>query len=69
MTQARETNASQSLRGRRIGVTRAEQQLGEARRLFEAAGARVVDLPALAVTAPDDWGPLDDALADLEDVH
>lgn len=57
------------LQGRRIGVTRAEQQLGEARRLFEAAGATVIDLPALAVTPPDDWGPLDDALAELEDFH
>ena len=55
-----------SLEGRRIGVTRAEQQLGEARRLFEAAGATVIDLPALAVTPPDDWGPLDDALSELE---
>jgi len=59
----------QSLQGRRIGVTRSEQQIGEARRLFEAAGATVVDLPALAVTPPDDWGPLDDALAELEDFH
>jgi len=60
---------SSALTGRRIGVTRAEQQLGEARRLFEAAGASVVDLPALAVTPPDDWGPLDDALGELEDFH
>jgi len=59
----------QALQGRWIGVTRAEQQLGEARQLFEAAGARVIDLPALVVTPPDDWGPLDDALAELEDFH
>lgn len=57
------------LQGRWIGVTRAEQQLGEARRLFEAAGAVVVDLPALAVTPPDDWGPLDDALEDWQEFH
>ncbi|MEX1316587.1 MAG: uroporphyrinogen-III synthase [Synechococcaceae cyanobacterium] len=55
--------------GRQIAVTRAETQLGAARQLFEAAGARVVDLPALVVTPPDTWGPLDDALADLEDFH
>ena len=42
-----------SLNGRTIAVTRAETQLGEARRLFEAAGATVVDLPALVVTPPD----------------
>jgi uroporphyrinogen-III synthase len=50
-------------------VTRAEQQLGEARRLFEQAGATVLDLPALVIGPPDSWGPLDDALAELEDFH
>ncbi|MGL6133547.1 MAG: uroporphyrinogen-III synthase [Prochlorococcaceae cyanobacterium] len=55
--------------GRRVAVTRAETQLGAARRLFMAAGAEVVDLPALVVTPPDSWGPLDDALAELEDFH
>jgi uroporphyrinogen-III synthase len=55
--------------GRCVAVTRAESQLGEARRLFEAAGAQVVDLPALVVAPPDTWGPLDDALAELEDFH
>jgi uroporphyrinogen-III synthase len=57
------------LRGRTIAVTRAEQQLGEARRLLERAGATVLDLPALVVGPPDHWGPLDDALAELEDFH
>lgn len=57
------------LGGRRIAITRAESQLGAARQLFEAAGATVLDLPALVVTPPDDWGPLDDALAELEDFH
>jgi uroporphyrinogen-III synthase len=57
------------LQGRTIAVTRAEQQLGEARRLFEQAGATVLDLPALVIGPPDEWGPLDDALAELEDFH
>jgi uroporphyrinogen-III synthase len=57
------------LSGCTVAVTRAETQLGEARRLFEAAGAAVVDLPALVVTPPDEWGPLDDALAELDDFH
>lgn len=57
------------LAGRRVAVTRAETQLGAARQLFEAAGAEVLDLPALVVTPPDSWGPLDDALAELEDFH
>ena len=66
---ASSTNNSLPLQGRLIAVTRAEQQLGEARRLFEQAGATVLDLPALVIGPPDTWGPLDDALAELEDFH
>jgi uroporphyrinogen-III synthase len=69
MTTTPPASPSGLLNGRTIAVTRAEQQLGEARRLFGATGARVIDLPALVVTAPDDWGPLDDALAELETFH
>ncbi|MFN9619497.1 MAG: uroporphyrinogen-III synthase [Synechococcaceae cyanobacterium] len=58
-----------TLAGRTIAVTRAQQQLGAARRLFEAAGATVLDLPALVIGPPDDWGPLDDALAELDQFH
>jgi uroporphyrinogen-III synthase len=61
--------AAMPLRGRRVAITRAVQQLGTARALFSAAGAEVLDLPALLVTAPDSWGPLDDALEELEDFH
>jgi len=52
-----------------VAITRAEHQLGAARALFNAAGAEVLDLPALVVTAPDSWGPLDDALEELADFH
>jgi uroporphyrinogen-III synthase len=62
-------SAALPLQGRTIAVTRAEQQLGEARRLFEQAGAQVLDLPALVIGPPDEWGPLDDALAELDDFH
>ena len=58
-----------ALQGCTVAVTRAEQQLGEARRLFEQAGAHVLDLPALVIGPPDEWGPLDDALAELEEFH
>ena len=61
--------AESPLEGRRIAVTRAEQQLAAARSLFERAGAQVFDLPALVIGPPDHWGPLDDALAELEDFH
>ena len=57
------------LQGRTVVVTRAEGQLGEARRLFEREGATVLDLPALVIGPPDCYGPLDDALADLESFH
>jgi hypothetical protein len=57
------------LAGRTIAVTRAESQLAEARHLFERAGATVVDLPALVVTPPQSWGPLDDALEELDSFH
>ena len=50
-------------------VTRAAEQQGEGRRLLEALGARVLDLPALVIGPPDQWGPLDDALADLDNFH
>jgi len=52
-----------------IGLTRATGQLAEARRRFEAAGARVLDLPALEIGPPDTWGPLDDALAEWKQFH
>ena len=58
-----------TLSGRCIGVTRAEAQAGAARQLFERAGASVVDLPALVIGPPDTWGPLDDALDELEHFH
>ena len=54
---------------RTVVVTRAASQQGEARILLEAEGARVLDLPALVIGPPDDWGPLDDALDELEDFH
>ena len=38
---------SPGLEGRTIVVTRAREQFGEARKLLEQQGARVLDLPAL----------------------
>ena len=60
---------SDALNGRTVVVTRAAEQQGEGRRLLEALGARVLDLPALVIGPPDQWGPLDDALADLDNFH
>ena len=60
---------SDALNGRTVVVTRAAEQQGEGRRLLESLGAHVLDLPALVIGPPDQWGPLDDALADLENFH
>ena len=43
------------LSGHTVVLTRAEHQLGAARKLFEAAGAQVLDLPALVIGPPDSW--------------
>ena len=57
------------LHERTVVVTRATEQQGEARRLLEEVGATVLDLPALVIGPPDQWGLLDDALADLDNFH
>jgi uroporphyrinogen III methyltransferase/synthase len=54
------------LAGRRILVTRPVGQAGRLRALLEAAGAEVLSLPAIRIEPPEDWGPLDAALARLE---
>ena len=60
---------SQPLQSRTVVVTRAADQLGAARQLLEQRGATVLELPALVIGPPDHWGPLDDALEDLESFH
>ena len=57
------------LRDKTIILTRAPSQQVEARRLFESYGARILDLPSLVIGPPKEWGPLDDALEELEDFH
>jgi uroporphyrinogen-III synthase len=52
-----------------VVLTRAEQQLGEGRDLFETAGFKVLDLPALVIGPPDEFGPLIDALKEFHTFH
>lgn len=59
----------QPLSGRRVLLTRAADASSAARTLFSAAGAQVIELPALVIGPPDDWGPLDAALQSLEGFH
>ena len=47
------------LKDRNIVITRAKGQISEAKKIFENAGAIVLDLPALLIDYPDDMAPLD----------
>ena len=58
-----------ALQGRTVVMTRAMEQQSEGRRLLEALGADVLDLPALEIGPPDPWGALDDALAEWDTFH
>ncbi|MGF1514075.1 MAG: uroporphyrinogen-III C-methyltransferase [Elainellaceae cyanobacterium] len=53
------------LQGKTVLVTRSAGQSAEFRDRLEAEGARVVEMPALEITAPDHWQPLDDAISQL----
>jgi len=62
-------NPTPDLTGKTVIITRAINQQSEARKSLQAAGARVLDLPALEIVPPDNWGPLDDALLDFDSFH
>ena len=53
------------LHGRRALVTRPRAQAGVLATLLEDYGAEVVTLPTIRIEPPDDWRPLDSALAGL----
>jgi len=54
------------LDGRTVVVTRAAAQAQRFTQLLEAAGARVLEAPAIAIAPPPSWEPLDGALAALD---
>jgi uroporphyrinogen III methyltransferase/synthase len=62
-------DTARPLAGRVVLVTRARAQAGRFRSLLEAAGARVLTVPAIAIEAPESWAPLDRALAALDSYH
>ena len=68
-TMASDALPSRPLAGRRVLLTRAADASPASRDLFRAAGAVVIELPALVIGPPDDWGPLDGALRSLERFH
>ena len=55
-------HTAMTLIDKRIIITRAQEQISEAREIFRRNGAEVFDLPSLVIGPPDDWRPLDDAL-------
>ena len=59
-------NDQRPLDGRTIVVTRAAAQAQRFTALLEAAGARVLEAPAIVIAPPPSWEPLDTALDALE---
>jgi uroporphyrinogen III methyltransferase/synthase len=57
-----EAEMTKSLIGKVVLVTRAREQAGALAELLEAAGARVLLVPTIAIEPPHSWGPLDAAL-------
>ncbi len=55
--------------GKTVVVTRSQDKQSEAHLLLNKEGVSVLDLPALVIGPPDEWGPLDDALRDIETFH
>lgn len=58
---------SRPLRGVTVLATRAAHQAGELVERFEAEGAEVLVQPAIEIGPPDDWAPVDAALARLDE--
>ncbi|NEP17085.1 MAG: uroporphyrinogen-III C-methyltransferase [Leptolyngbya sp. SIO4C1] len=54
-----------ALAGKTVLVTRAAGQSSQFTQLLTAAGAAVVEMPALEIRPPNDWQPLDAAIAAL----
>ena len=52
--------------GRRIVVTRARAQAGELSERLERLGAEAVEFPTIEIRPPEDFGPLDAAIDDLD---
>lgn len=52
--------------GKRILVTRAREQASGFKQALLDLGASCIEFPTIAITDPEDWGPLDRAIAELE---
>ena len=63
------TNLQLPLNGKTILVTRASGQSTEFKKLLNASGASVIEMPALEIAPPSSWEALDNAIANLSDFH
>lgn len=52
--------------GKRILVTRPQEQAEELVELLESLGAEAIEAPMIAIVPPDDYGPLDEACACID---
>ncbi len=55
--------------GKTVVVTRARAQAGALSAQLRELGARVIEAPAIRLADPDDWRPLDEAIAGLGSYH
>jgi len=55
-----------ALQGRRVVVTRQKSQAASLAERLQALGATVLEVPAIDIVAPEDTGPLDEALEALD---
>lgn len=53
--------------GRRVLVTRAREQASDLVRAIADLGGEPLEFPTISIAPPDDWGPLDEALAGIGD--
>ncbi|XGV88401.1 MAG: uroporphyrinogen-III C-methyltransferase [Limnothrix sp. BL-A-16] len=60
---------TQPLAGKTVLVTRSLNQAGGFTGRLQAAGAQVLEVPALEIGPPSTWEPLDRAIADLQRCH
>ncbi len=60
-------NSERPLAGRSVIVTRAREQAGELVGLLIERGAHAIELPAIDIADPPDWGPCDRAIEHLAD--
>lgn len=58
---------SRPLFGQRIVITRPEHQVSPLRDQLTELGAAVIPIPAIEIGPPEDWGPVDKAIARLKD--